>query len=64
MIKEIPPARESIVLLGPVTILEVAQMGFGSMSVHAMSFPLMTKKTGSGGELNRRTSKGLAAIGL
>jgi len=62
VIEQVPTARKSIVLLGTITILEEAQIGFGSMSMHPVGFSLMTEKTGCGRKLNLGTSKGLATV--
>ena len=44
MIKEIPPAWEAVILLGAVAVFEVAQMGFGSVSMHPVGFPFVTEE--------------------
>lgn len=52
VIEEIPSAWEPIVLLGTITVLEIAQVGLGSMSVHPVGFSFMAEQASSRRELN------------
>lgn len=47
MIEKVPAAGKSIVLLGTFTVLEIAQVWLGSMSMHPVGFSLMAEQARS-----------------
>lgn len=63
MIKEIVAPRESVAGHRTLAILVSAQMRFGTVAMHAVSLPLVAKKTSGGGESHADASFDLAPEG-
>ena len=51
VVKQIPPARESVSWDRSVTSFEEAQVGVVSVSMESVGFSFVAKETGIGGEL-------------
>ena len=64
VVKEVVATGKAVTWNCSLTVPEVAQMGPGAVTVHAMSFPLMTKKAGGGRELHTNACLLITAEGL
>ena len=62
VVKKIPSAWKTMVLMGALAALKFAQERFGPMSMHPVGFPFVAQQTGSRGEMSVGTLIGLAAI--
>ena len=62
VVEKVPAARESIIFLGTITVLEEAQMRLRSMAMHSVGFPLMTEEASGRRKLNLGASIRFAAI--
>jgi hypothetical protein len=64
MVTEIPVTWKSIADNTAFTALICAEVGFVAMSVHSMSFTLVTKETRRGGEARGLARNDLASVRL